>query len=146
MDSLQWPAVAGGRTEHVESPTGSESPRPAPTRQLWGVAASAGFAGGRVRHVATAANATALGPHDVAVCPALTPALAAALGSVSAVVADVGGMLAAAATILRERGIPAVVTPGATTHLRPDQCVVVDGTCGTVWIGARLAPNGAATK
>ena len=142
MDTLRWPAIAGDRTGCMDTPriVRPESSRPTPTRQLWGDAISAGFASGRVHHVDTVADAAELGPDDVAVCHALTPALTAHLGRAAAVIAETGSPLGAGATLLRERGVPAVVAPGAWTHLRPGQRVVVDGTRGTIWIGARLAP------
>ena len=148
MDTLRWPAVAGDRTGCVDTlrVVKPEMPRPNPARQLWGNAISSGFATGRVRHVETVAEAAELGPDDVAVLPALTPGLAAHLVHVAAVIADAGSVLSAGATLLRERGVPAVVTPGAWSHLRPSQRVVVDGTRGTVWIGARLALLGSALK
>jgi phosphohistidine swiveling domain-containing protein len=143
MDTLRWPAVAGDRTGCVDTPRviKPETSRPIPARQLWGNAISGEFATGRVRHVDTVADAADLGPDDVAVCHALTPALTAHLGRVAAVIAEAGSPLGAGATLLRECGVPAVVAPGAWTHLRPGQRVVVDGIRGTVWIGARLTPT-----
>lgn len=148
METLRWPAVAGDRSGCVDTVRAvePETPHLTPARQLWGTAVSTGFATGRVRHVDTVAGAAELGLDDVAVCPALTPALAAHLGHVAAVVAETGSLLCAGATLLRERGIPAVVAPGAWSHLKPGQRVVVDGTRGTVWVGARLAPLGDAVK
>jgi pyruvate, water dikinase len=148
METLRWPAVAGDRTSCVDAPRAvkPEMPHPNPARQLWGNAISSGFATGRVRRVETVAEAAELGPDDVAVLPALTPALAAHVGQAAAVIAESGSMLSSGATHLRERGVPAVVTPGGSSYLRPGQRVVVDGTRGTVWVGARLAPIGAAVK
>jgi len=148
MDTLRWPAVAGDRSGCVDTPSvvKPETPNPLPARQLWGTAVAAGFAAGRVRRVETVADAIDVGGDEVAVCPALTPALCAHLGHAAAVVAESGSMLSAGAALLRERGIPAIVAPGAWTHLRPGQRVVIDGTRGTVWVGARLAPLGASVK
>src|SRR5829696_3243734 len=142
MDTLRWPAVAGDRTGCVDTPRviKPETSRPIPARQLWGNAISGGFATGRVRHVDCVAESMDVESEEVAVVPSLTPALAAHLGHAAAVVAEAGSPLGAGAILLRERGVPAVVAPGAWTHLRPGQRVVVDGTRGTVWIGARLAP------
>jgi len=148
METIRWPAVAGDRTGCVDTPRviEPETPHPTPARQLWGNAISAGFAAGRVRHVETVAEAAELGPDDVAVLAALTPAIAAHLGQVAAVIADAGSVKCAGAILLREHGVPSVVTSGAWGHLRPGQRVVVDGTRGTLWIGARLAPIGASLK
>ena len=115
MDTLRWPAVAGDRTGCMDTHrvVKPETARPAPARQLWGNAISGGFAAGRAHHVDTIADAVDLGPDDVAVCRALTPALTAHLGRVAAVIAEAGSVLSAGATLLRERGVPAVVAPGA---------------------------------
>jgi len=49
------------------------------------------------------------------------------------VVTEIGGMLAHAAIVAREFGVPAVLaTPGAMTMLADGQRVVVDGSAGTV--------------
>ena len=148
MDTLRWPAIAGDRTGCVDAPRVAkpETPGPNPARQLRGNAISGGFIAGRVRHVETVADVVELGPEDVAVCRALTPALTAHLGQVAAVIAETGSPLGAGAILLRERGVPAVVAPGAWSHVRPGQRVVVDGTRGTIWIGARLAPADDARK
>jgi phosphohistidine swiveling domain-containing protein len=142
MDTFRWPAVTGDRTGCMDTPRviTPETSRPTPARQLWGNAISGGVATGRVRHDDTVADAADPGPDDVAVCHALTLALTAHLGRVAAMIAETGSPLGAGATLLRERGVPAVVAPGAWTHLRPGQRVV-DGTRGTVWIGARLVPT-----
>jgi phosphohistidine swiveling domain-containing protein len=62
------------------------------------------------------------------------------------VIAEAGSVLSAGATLLRENGVPAVVAPGAWNHLRPGQRVVVDGTRGTVRVGALLAPIDSSRK
>jgi phosphohistidine swiveling domain-containing protein len=140
--------VAGDRTGCVDAPNTvkPETSRPTPARQLWGNAISAGFATGRVHHVESVAEAAGLGPDDVAVVTALTPGVCAHLASAAAVIAEAGSVLSAGATLLRENGVPAVVAPGAWNHLRPGQRVVVDGTRGTVWVGALLAPINSSRK
>ena len=107
-----------------------------------GIGAAAGVARGQVRRIRSEAQAAALGPDDVAVCPRLTPAIAARLGPVAAVVAEAGGPLCAGATLLRERDVPAVVLPGASASLRPGQRVTIDGRRGTVLADPPRDPTG----
>ena len=55
------------------------------------------------------------------------------LGSVGALVTDVGGLLSHPAIIARELSVPAVVATGAATILLHDgDVVLVDGDAGTV--------------
>jgi pyruvate,water dikinase len=69
----------------------------------------------------------------VLVCRTTSPAWTPLLARARAVVTEIGGMLAHAAIVAREFGIPAVVAaPGAMTTLADGQRVVVDGGAGTV--------------
>jgi phosphohistidine swiveling domain-containing protein len=148
MERLLWPTVTGVRARCTEHPPElrSEPCTATAARQLWGIAVSGGFAQGRVRHVASPAEAAQVQTGEVAVCGALTPGLAAHLGAAAAVVASSGSVVCAGATLLRERGIPTVVALEACSLLSPGAWVVVDGTRGSIWIGAHLAPIGAALK
>jgi pyruvate, water dikinase len=122
-------------------------PRPATTRPeeakpaspepgevlLRGTPASPGTALGPVRVVTGLDDFEAFRAADVLVCRTTSPAWTPLLARATAVVTEAGGVLAHAAIVAREFGIPAVVAaPGATTTLADGQQVVVDGSAGTV--------------
>jgi pyruvate,water dikinase len=57
-------------------------------------------------------------------------------GQAGAIVTDGGGVLAHAAVIAREYGIPAVLATGdGTRRIRDGETVTVDGTAGVVRVG-----------
>jgi phosphohistidine swiveling domain-containing protein len=100
---------------------------------LQGTGCSAGRVEGTVRVIRSLAEAHRLRKGDVLVTRFTDPGWTPALGLVSAVVTEVGGLLSHAAVIGREYGIPAVLNlPGATQVLRSGQRVVVDGSSGRV--------------
>jgi pyruvate,water dikinase len=72
---------------------------------------------------------------DVVVCPVTQPTWSVMYPVMGAVVTDSGGVLSHPAIIAREYRIPAVVATGnATSMLRDDQIVEVDGSSGLVEI------------
>jgi pyruvate,water dikinase len=74
-----------------------------------------------------------LRPGDVLVCPITSPAWSVLFSQAGAVVTDGGGVLAHAAVIAREYGIPAVLATGdGTRQLTDGEVVTVDGTRGLV--------------
>jgi pyruvate, water dikinase len=98
-----------------------------------GTAAGPGVAAGTVRVVSALDDFGRFGAGDVLVCRTTSPAWTPLLAKAAAVVTETGGMLAHAAIVAREFGIPAVVAAeGATTALADGRPVVVDGTRGTV--------------
>lgn len=105
------------------------------TETLQGVAASAGRYRGRARVVATLGEAAALEPGEVLVCPATSPEWTPYFGVAGALVTGTGSLLAHAAVVAREFGIPAVVgAAGVTQRVRTGDVVTVDGSTGTVTI------------
>ena len=72
------------------------------------------------------------------VCEMTVPPWVPLFATVSAVVADSGGILSHCAIVAREFGLPAVVgTRVGTTTIRDGMIVTVDGTKGLVRIDAR---------
>jgi pyruvate,water dikinase len=100
---------------------------------LKGTGASAGVVRGQAR--------VALGPDDfgriqrgdIIVCPSSNPSWVPVFAIAGGLVTNTGGVLAHAAVVAREFGLPAVVgVAGATTRIRDGQTVEIDGTAGTV--------------
>jgi pyruvate,water dikinase len=86
-------------------------------------------------------------PETILVYPHASPVLTPVLPKIKGLVTDTGGLLAPAATIAREYGIPAVVgTSAATDVIDDDDVIRVDGTNGRIMIitrGQRYASWGA---
>jgi pyruvate,water dikinase len=98
-----------------------------------GTPASPGIALGPVRVITGLDDFDRFRAGDVLVCRTTSPAWTPLLARATAVVTEIGGMLAHAAIVARELRIPAVVAaPGAMTMLADSQQVVVDGSAGTV--------------
>ena len=127
-------AVAGVEGEEVEET--------APVI-VSGSPASPGAAPGPVMIVLSSSEIDRVKEGDVLVAEMTTPDFVPAMKRASAIVTDRGGRTAHAAIVSRELGIPCVVgAAGATTTLRDDQLVTVDGGQGKVYEGraeARLA-------
>jgi pyruvate, water dikinase len=100
---------------------------------LRGTPASPGIALGPVRVITGLDDFHQFCPGDVLVCRTTSPAWTPLLARATAVVTEIGGMLAHAAILAREFGIPAVLAAaGAMTMLTDGQQVFVDGSAGTV--------------
>ncbi|MFI6361993.1 aminotransferase class III-fold pyridoxal phosphate-dependent enzyme [Nocardia sp. NPDC050630] len=100
---------------------------------LTGLGCSPGIAEGTARVITSLADIDQLREGDILVTRFTDPGWTPALGLVSAVVTEVGGMLSHAAVIGREYGIPAVLNvAGATTALRSGQRIRVDGGAGVI--------------
>lgn len=104
---------------------------------LMGTAASPGEYTGAVRVVMDESHFEKIRPGDVLVCPATSPVWSVVFPVIGALVTDTGGLLSHPAIIAREYGIPAVVATGEATALLHDgDLVTVDGSTGTVELGA----------
>jgi pyruvate,water dikinase len=110
---------------------------------LSGSPASPGAAAGPVKTVLSSSEIDRVEKGDILVAEMTTPDFVPAMKRAAAIVTDRGGRTAHAAIVSRELGIPCVVGAGeATTTLRNDQLVTVDGSQGKVYEGraeARLA-------
>jgi pyruvate,water dikinase len=100
-----------------------------------GVAASPGTARGTAKVVRSLDEASKLRKGDVMICEMTLPPWTPLFTTVSAVVADTGGILCHCAIIARECQLPCVVgTMVGTSAIRDGQMVTVDGTRGFVRI------------
>jgi len=82
-------------------------------------------------------------PDTILVYPHASPVLSPVLSKIKGFVTDTGGMLASAATIAREYGIPAVLgTLAATEFINDGDVIRVDGTNGRVMIITRAKKCG----
>jgi pyruvate, water dikinase len=101
-----------------------------------GLAASPGMAAGKVRKLASPADAAALETGEILVTTMTTPDWVPIMRRAAAIVTDSGGMTSHAAIVSRELGIACVVgTKDGTKVLRTGQPVTVDGTKGIVLEG-----------
>lgn len=103
-----------------------------------GTAASKGVVQGRARVVRSLAEASKLRKGDIMICEMTMPAWTPLFSTVSALVADTGGVLSHCAIVSREYGLPAVVgTLIGTSVVKDGMLVTVDGTRGIVRIDSR---------
>ena len=109
-----------------------------PSRQprvITGYGASKGVVTGTAKVVRSLAEADKLEPGDVLVCEMTMPPWTPLFSTVSAVVADSGGVLSHCAIVAREYRIPCVVgTVNGTQRIKDGQRLTVDGAQGIVRI------------
>jgi len=107
----------------------------ATTRELKGIAASAGKVTGKARVIVDPDQLYDVQDGEILVCRVTAPSWAPVFPRIRAAVSDVGGMMAHTAIISREYGLPAVVGTGfATQRIRTGDTIEVDGARGTVRI------------
>jgi len=100
---------------------------------LEGFAVSPGRVTGRASVILSPADFAAMEPGTILVCPATTPAWTPLFTRATALVTDIGGVLAHGSIVAREYGIPAVMGTGnATQRIVSGQTITVDGDTGTV--------------
>jgi pyruvate,water dikinase len=103
-----------------------------------GIGASKGVAQGRAKVVRNLGEASKLQKGDIMVCELTMPPWTPLFSTVSALVADTGGVLSHCAIVSREYGLPAVVgTRIGTAVLKDGMQLTVDGSKGLVRIEAR---------
>jgi pyruvate,water dikinase len=119
--------------EHVFAGSSFSSGQIIQADKLRGIAASPGEYTGPVRVIMSEFEFDKIRTGDVLVCPVTSPVWSMLFPSVGALITDTGGSLSHPAIIAREYGVPAVVaTRNATSLLRDDQTVRVDGSRGIV--------------
>ncbi|HWC30803.1 MAG TPA: PEP-utilizing enzyme, partial [Dehalococcoidia bacterium] len=102
---------------------------------LAGIAAAPGVATGTAKVVRSLDEASKLQQGDIMVCEMTLPPWTPLFSTVSAVVADTGGILSHCAIVAREYRIPCVVgTAVGTVTIKDGQRVTVDGSKGIVRI------------
>ncbi|HEV2894700.1 MAG TPA: PEP-utilizing enzyme, partial [Actinomycetota bacterium] len=102
---------------------------------LKGFAASPGVAEGPARVIFSADQIGEVQAGEILVAPLTAPSWAPIFGKIGATVTDVGGMMAHAAIVCREYGLPAVTgTAFGTKTIKTGQRIRVDGNQGTVTI------------
>jgi pyruvate,water dikinase len=145
---IEW-AVAGRKVWILQTRPITTHPQEAPPVSsepgkvlLRGTPASPGIALGPVRVITGLDDVDQFRAGDVLVCRTTSPAWTPLLARATAVVTEIGGVLAHAAIVAREFGIPAVLAvPGAMAMLADGQQVVVDGSAGTVTAGTAEKRN-----
>ncbi len=81
-----------------------------------GVAASRGIATGRVFIARSEKDVAAIPDHAILVTRTASPAYAAAIGRINALIADVGSVTSHLSSVAREFGVPAIVNAGTATQ------------------------------
>ncbi len=138
---IEW-AIADGRTWILQArpvtaapppPTSHSGASDMPAATLTGTPGSHGTVTGTARIVRGPGDFARVRPGDILVCPFTDPAWTPLLRIAAGVVTETGGVLSHAAIVAREHAIPAVLgIPNATSRLRDDTVITVDGATGTV--------------
>jgi rifampicin phosphotransferase len=122
--------VDGDRASVAARPDGAAIP---PLVELRGTGASAGVVRGPARVTLTPEDFDRIGRGDIIVCPATNPTWVPVFAIAAGLVTNTGGILAHAAVVAREFGLPAVVgVAGATLRIPDGRVIEIDGTAGTV--------------
>ncbi len=109
--------------------------KPLPTGALVGTGGSPGRVEGRARVLLGIDGMHLVEAGDILVTRFTDPGWTPVFARIAGVVTETGGVLAHAAVISREYGIPAVLAvPGATQRIRDGARILVDGTAGTIEI------------
>ena len=138
----QWRALAApkylGKPPDPANAGNRFSGRPQTQAQpdvVHGMGACAGTAQGTARVVTSQADFDRVLPGDILVCASSNPSWVPLFAIIGGVVTDTGGVLAHAAVVAREFGVPAVVGTGTGTQLiRDGQTVRIDGRAGVVYL------------
>jgi len=111
----------------------AEVAKPEEVMEITGLAASPGVAEGVARVLLDVSQLKDVMPGEILVCGSTNPMWNPVFGKVVAVVTDTGGLMAHAAIISREYGLPSVVgTANATKVIKTGDRIRVDGSKGLV--------------
>jgi pyruvate,water dikinase len=101
--------------------------------ELQGAPGAPGVARGPVRVIGSLAELERIQPGDIVVTYAIDPAWTPVFGIIAGVISVEGGMLAHAAVLGREYGLPVVLgVKNATSRLRDGDLVQIDGSSGAI--------------
>jgi pyruvate,water dikinase len=101
--------------------------------ELTGIGGSAGVARGPARVALGPEDFGRIEPGDIIVCPSSNPSWVPVFAIAGGLVTNSGGVLAHAAVVAREFGLPAVLgVTGATSRITDGRQLEIDGTKGTV--------------
>jgi rifampicin phosphotransferase len=104
-----------------------------PLSVFHGTPVSPGVARGPARVILNPSQLDLVQPGEVLVTLGADPGWTPVFGRIAALVMEVGGQLSHGAVVAREYGLPAVAgLPSVTQKLVTGQCLLVDGTSGTV--------------
>ena len=104
-----------------------------------GVPASPGIATGYVRLIKSVKEIGKVKKGDVIVSKMTSPDFVPAMRKAAAIITDQGGQTSHAAIVSRELGVPCVVgAKNATTKLKENLLVTVDGSKGLVFLGSKV--------
>lgn len=104
-----------------------------------GAPASPGIGTGPVKILKSPKEIGKVEKGDVLVAPMTSPDYVPAMKKAAAIVTDEGGQTSHAAIVSRELGIPCVVgTKDATTKLKENSFVTVNGESGQVYVGSKV--------
>jgi pyruvate,water dikinase len=105
------------------------------SKELRGVAASAGVVEGLARVVLSPDDIPTVEEGEIMVCPITAPSWGPVFGRIRATVSDLGGIMSHAAIVSREYGLPAVVGTGRGTKvIKTGDRIRVDGDTGVVTV------------
>jgi len=103
---------------------------------LSGLGASPGIASGKVKIIKNLSDLGKVQKGDVLVTEMTNPDMVVSMQRACAIVTDEGGLTSHAAIVSREMGVPAVVgTKEATSKLKEEEIITVDGFDGKVYLG-----------
>ncbi len=134
------PVTALGTKKKAEE-TGKEGEKiqAAESPVLNGIGASPGIGTGHVKILKSPKEIDRVKEGDVLVAEMTSPDYVPAMKRAAAIITDKGGRTSHAAIVSRELGVPCVVgTVEATKKLKDDYLVSVDGTNGTIYLGAKV--------
>ncbi len=104
---------------------------------LTGSPASPGMASGPVKIIKSPHEIDKVKKGDILVAPQTNPDYVPAMRKAKAIVTEKGGRTSHAAIVSRELGVPAIVgVEGATTKLKNDSIITVNGTTGEIFKGS----------